>query len=711
MSSSHKTPRKIIKSFLVVGTKDLQKYNVLTTNDGPQLSFIQNINILITNIQIKSNHLELKNEKWFKILNSNCWLRFQYETSYIDPITDLLIHECETYEDKYLLMPIKLYDEGYRPVRIMFHKFNNKNISIRDIPNIVAEERSFKRSNNSMYAIIPMNYNCKNILGLQKKKLGVLILINRKTKFLPIQQIIFQKKPEEKSYRFSILRHKSPYSYKYLPEIIDTYPPNEDKNPSIALFCFPDGIHIKEKFETPKCFNFVLTDELGIRTYGAVLIFTQEIDIRLSDSFVPNYCPDNKTFFIEKAICVLSNFPFYYNSLLFLREIYNITEPKSFGNIPIERAVCTFVDSLYFQSYDKLLRFNINKKDIDFYRIPNYGKIWDTNDKYLETLFRLLSYENILTAWEGLLLEKKLYIICSSKNVLSQIAHALINLLFPFKWIHVYIPILPEQLKIFIDSPVPLIIGIFFHIEINELPQDSLILNINKNCFENYKEKLPPLPQKFTKNLMSKLYKLKEQYKFDNPVNVENWITNQEEALIYLGPDISLFPKIDTCEIRDAFYSFFLAMFKNYEKYLSYKNKIAEVENVFLKENFLRDNNSLEPNSFLSLFCETTLFSQIVDSFSVEENNINSSFAFFIESIKKGKGKNKYYLSKIIPQNVVFAPKIDISDLNGKKFNYPEFPNFDTKLFIKSEAPKIPYKSKFLYAKDEWCFAPFFLLY
>ena len=707
MSSQNKTPKKINKSFLVVGTKEIQKYNLSTGVEEPQLSFIQNVNIFITNIQTKKDHLELKNEKWFKILNnSNGWIRFQYETSYINPITDLQIHECDLYGDKYLLLPIKLYDEGYRPIRIMYYKFKSKNIDFSSIPNIIPEERSFKRSENSSNVLIPINYNCKNILGLPTKKLGVVMLINRRTLLLPIKQIIFQKRPEEKSYRFCILRHNSPYSYKYFPEIIDTYPPNENKNPSIALFCFPDGIKILEDFETPKCFNFVLTDELGERTYGAVLIFSQEIDIRLSESFIPNYSPENKTFYIQKAICVLSNYPFYYNSLLFLREIYNITEPKSAGIIPIERAVCTFVDSLYLQSNDKLLRFNINKKNIDYYRIPNYGKIWDTNDKYLETLFRVLSYENIITAWEGLLLEKKLYIICSSKNVLSQVANALINLLFPFKWIHVYIPILPQQLKIFIDSPVPLIIGICFHIEINELPQDSPILNINKNCFENYKEKLPPLHPKLSKVLMSKLSKLKEQYKLDNPINVDMWITNQEEAIIYLGPDTSLFPKIDTCEVRDAFYSVFLTMFKNYEKYLSYKNNITEVENIFLKENFLRDNNSLETDSFLALFCETALFSQFVDSFSVEENNINSSFAFFIESIKKGKGKNKYFLSKIIPKNIVFAPEIDISDLRGKKFNYPEFPNLDANLFLKYEAPKIPYKSKFMYAKDEWCYSP-----
>ena len=706
MSSSKKTSKKIIKSFLVIGTKEFQKYNLLTTNDQSNLSFIENINIININLPTKRDHLEIKNEKWFKILNNtNCWIRFQYESRYINPITDLILHECDSYGKDYLLLPKKLYDEGYRPVPIIYYNNAIKNIDMEYMPKIIEEQRSFQKF-DSFNVLIPMNYNCKTLMNLPSKKLGVVLLINRKTKFLPLKQLIIQRRPGEKSYRFCILRHNSPYSYKYFPEIIDSYPPNENNNPSIALFCFPDGIKIKDNFETPKCFNFVLTDELGDRTYGAVLIFSQEINITLEESFIPIYSPENKKYFIQKAICVLSNLPFYYNSLLFLKELYNIIETGSNRIIPIERAICTFVDSLYLQSNDKLLRFNINNKNIDYYRIPNYGKIWDTNDKYIETLFRLLSYENIITAWEGLLLEKKLYIICSSKNVLSQIANALINLLFPLKWIHVYIPILPERLKVFLDSPVPSIIGIFFHIEINELPQDGLILNINKNCFENYKEKLPPLPSKLNKILMSKLLKLKDQYKLDNPINTESWISNQEEALIYLGPDTLLFPKIDTCEIRDAFYSFFLALFKNYEKYFPYENKIVGVENVFLRDNFLKEHNSSEANSFLFLFCDTALFNQFVDSFCIEENNINSSFAFFINSIKSGKGKNKYYLPKIIPKNVVFAPKIEIGDLNGRKFNYSEFPKLDKNLFIKSEAPSIPYRSKFLYAKDEWCFSP-----
>ena len=702
-----KTLNKIINSFYVVGINEMniQKYNDSNINDESSLYFIQKMDIINTNINIKKDVYNESNQKWIRLNASNIWLRLHYSDCYTDPITDLRFQECDIYSDGNLLLPSNLYKNGYRPIKII--KYENATNNIKDAPKINQEEITFPKLNDK-FVLVPSEYNTKIFFNLQNNKKASLILICRKTIFLPIKDIIFQQKQGQNSFNFAIFRYDSPYSYKYMPVVLDTYPQNENPNKSVGIFCFPEGVAVKDKFYTPKCFSFVLTDEVGERTYGSTLVFAQEICISLREAFIPSYDPPDKTLYCQKAICILSKYPFYYNCLLFLQEIYNMIDSKKSYKIPIERAICTFVDSLYIQSYDKLLRFNINNKDLDFYRIANYGKLWDTNDTYLETLFRLLSYEQIITAWEGLLLEKKLYLICSSKAVLSHVANALINLLFPFKWIHVYVPILPEKLKLFIESPVPLIIGISFHIEINELPTDSLILNINKNCFENYKEKIPPLPPKLNKILMTKLNKLKEQYDLDNPHYVEKIIFNLEEAVIYLGPDISLFPKIDTSEIRDAFYNVFIAMFKNYEKYFSWLKQsinLIGTQSTFLKENFLKEFNSLENNSFLYLFSETTIFSQFIDSFGIAQNNIKSSFAYFIESIKKGKGKNKYFLQNIVPKNVVFAPKIEISDLNGKTFSYSEFPELKKTLFIQHEIPKTPYKSKFLYVKDEWCYS------
>ena len=100
-----------------------------------------------------------------------------------------------------------------------------------------------------------------------------------------------------------------------MPAILDTYPNNEEPNQSVGLFCFPEGIQIKDKFEQIKCFNFVLTDELGERTYGSTLNFMEEISISLREAFIPTYDDPNKTFYCQKAICILSKYPFYYNCL------------------------------------------------------------------------------------------------------------------------------------------------------------------------------------------------------------------------------------------------------------------------------------------------------------------------------------------------------------------------------------------------------------
>ena len=702
-----KIPNKIIKSFYVIGVneKKPQKYDITDIKDEISLRFIQNIDVISVNIKMKNDKYESENEKWIKIPNStNYWLRYEYIDSYIEPITDLRIHECDFFSDKYLLLPRNLYDIGYRPAKLT--KFDNTSNDINDFPKIVHEERSLSQLNDK-YVLVPLEMDSKSKLNILNKKKFPILLICRKPIFLPLKEIIVQKNKINQKFQFCVLRHKSPYLYKYLPEILDIYPMKEERNQAVAMFCFPEGVQIKDKFETPKCFNFVLTDQIGERTYGSVLVFNQEISLSFAEAFIPSYEQSNKTYFCQKALCVLSKYPFYYNCLSFLKEIYTISEPNSISEIPIERAICSFVDSLYIPPYNKLLRFNINNKNIDFYRVAKYGKLWDTNDKYLETLFRLLSYEQIVTAWRALLLEKKLYLICPSKSVLSQVSHGLITLLFPFRWIHVYVPVLPEKLKLFIESPVPLIIGIPFPISNDEYPKDGLILDISKNCFINYTEEIPPLPPRLNKLLMNGLNKLKEEYDLDNPQEVEKIILSSEELVLYLGPEDYSFPKIDISELRDVFYNVFVNMFRNYEKYFSWNNKKTDnligTENVFLKENFLKDFYSSEENSFLSLFSETILFSQFVDSF-MEKNNIKTSFAFFLESIKRGKGKNKYFLENIIPNIIIFAPPINITDLNSRTFRYPEFPKLDSNLFITYEIPKIPYKSKFNYLKDEWCY-------
>ena len=440
------------------------------------------------------------------------------------------------------------------------------------------------------------------------------------------------------------------------------------------------------------------------------------MSIQLKENFIPffdEYDPKTqkrKYYFIQKAICVLSKFPFYHNCLQFLKQLYRIqTASKSL--IPLERAICAFVDALYLQSQERV-RFIIGEEKLDFYRIANYGELWDTKDNYLEVLFRVLSFKQIVTAWQALLLEKKLFLLCSSKATLAFVAHGLINLLFPFKWIHVLIPILPEKLKLFIDTPIPLIIGISFPIDLNDFPNDALILNINENKFENYFSTLPKLKGKLQAILENKLRKLKEKYLLDNPIKSEKWMDYQDEA--FPSFELENNNKIDTTEIRDVFYSVFISIFKNYNKFIDWdiinqnlnNNNSSQddiISKCFKKKEFLKSHSSTEENDFISLFSETSLFNQFFEPFL--KMKTDGPMGYFLECIKNRKNDKKVYLQEIIPEKIRTLPEIDISDLKGETFFHVVFPNkLKQNLYIKSAKPKRPFKSRFIKYEDEWCF-------
>ena len=708
MTDSIEEKNKIIKSFYVIGLNEslIQKYD----DNAKTPCFVQDMDILVKDLPHNYKPLN-EDEKWILLIKEkNVWLRIKYNNNYVSPITELIMVECDYESPEYLLLEKKYIDDKYKPINVILFKDEEKNEENETFP--IMNEFGLHKEYSDVYVKIPSYLNVKELLNLSTiHSKSAVLLITRKNTSLPIKEIQIIKK-NNGNFNFGIVKNKSPYSFKYKPEILDQYPPDIEKNSSVSMFCFPEGLSISDQYKMPRWFNFVLTDEVGERTYGSTLTFWEEIDIKLKEYFVPYYDEfDKKTkkrkyYFIQKAICVLSRFPFYHNCLIFLKQLYRI-QTASKTKIPLERAICSFVNSLYIQSNDEIVQFIIGEEKLNFYRISNYGDLWDTKNTYLEVLFRVLSFKQIITAWQGLLLEKKLFLICSSKATLSCVAHALVNLLFPFKWIHVLVPILPEKLKLFIDSPVPLIIGISFDVDLKDFPNDALILNINTNRFENYYSQIPKLKGKLQAILEKKLKDLKKNYNFDNPVNADKWMDYQDEAFPSFELDRHI--KVDTTEIRDAFYSVFIAMFKNYNKYIDWEitNKSNQdeedlTEKVFKKKVFLKDHSANDENDFIALFCETSLFNQFIELFL--KIKTDGPMGYFLESIKK-KSDKKVYLPKIIPEKLVILPEIEIRDLNGQTFYHKEFPSkLQKNLYINVQRPKRPFKSKFVKYEDEWCY-------
>jgi hypothetical protein len=129
---------------------------------------------------------------------------------------------------------------------------------------------------------VPKAFNIKDILKLSTDK-GAVLTVCREKINLPLSDITIIDSPGNTK-RIGVQKTKDPFTFKYLPEVLDIYPPEGLYNPGIAMFCFPEGIYIKKHSDMPKCFSFVLTGAKGERTYATCLIFSEEIQRGLLNS-------------------------------------------------------------------------------------------------------------------------------------------------------------------------------------------------------------------------------------------------------------------------------------------------------------------------------------------------------------------------------------------------------------------------------------------
>ncbi|CAI6098436.1 hypothetical protein V2G26_001042 [Clonostachys chloroleuca] len=94
----------------------------------------------------------------------------------------------------------------------------------------------------------------------------------------------------------------------------------------------------------------------------------------------------------------------------------------------------------------------------------------------LYALFRCLSLENVMALFEYAMSESRIIFLSSHTSMLHLACHALANLLYPFKWASVFIPVLPARLISALEAPCPYIVGIERRYDRIELPEDDYVL-------------------------------------------------------------------------------------------------------------------------------------------------------------------------------------------------------------------------------------------
>ena len=107
------------------------------------------------------------------------------------------------------------------------------------------------------------------------------------------------------------------------------------------------------------------------------------------------------------------------------------------------------------------------------------------NDSNIKLLFSVMNTSIIIKLYCCLLTERKIVLVSETPTLLYKICNGLFKLIFPFEWMHTFIPVIDEEQIDLLEAPVPYVIGLVSVVNnLNELSTrftESVFVNIDTN--------------------------------------------------------------------------------------------------------------------------------------------------------------------------------------------------------------------------------------
>ena len=239
----------------------------------------------------------------------------------------------------------------------------------------------------------------------------------------------------------------------------------------IEKFCYPNALEHPRKSMRPETFTFVLTNPMGGRRIG----FCRRA---LPSGSGPRY---------PEVLCIVSRFPWFslFAKILasladcpprqcmeFLREVCRHGIPKAGERISIPmpslsapglspaRALAPGPPRFAGSGGGGGAGGGAAGSDEVIHLVRPDDNDSPFSDVNFVPMFGRLSLENILTLFGAMLCERRILLISAKLSRISAAAHAAAALLYPFRWQHVFIPVLPVDMLHLTTAPMPFMMGV-----------------------------------------------------------------------------------------------------------------------------------------------------------------------------------------------------------------------------------------------------------
>lgn len=242
-----------------------------------------------------------------------------------------------------------------------------------------------------------------------------------------------------------------------IPVVTERWPPVDIAGAlpfpdGIAPFAFPLGARMVRDGSAnslPLSHSFVTTAADGCRVFGVCLKFFEPV----SDGVAA-----------PRAFMLLSRWPFISAMRRTLAYIFRLSLSSQNSKLPVVERELVYLLSLPAPPAGRaVVQATIGEETIFLRRAAPNSRASAANLHYpLRMLAAALPPQALLMAWHALLLERSVVLVSSTASVLTPAALALTALLYPLRWRHVFVPLLPNAMdpQDVITAPVPFLIGL-----------------------------------------------------------------------------------------------------------------------------------------------------------------------------------------------------------------------------------------------------------
>ena len=455
------------------------------------------------------------------------------------------------------------------------------------------------------------------------------------------------------------------------PEIILRYPLEDTKtlelNNLAATICFPTGIKVCYSEEEPqmiKDYVTPITNQKGERYYMMTYHFYLKME---NDIYAKNYemhplkhhlmkfaddylnmkeddinkemteqiqedlaqaqdLASKDIVYIPYCICLISKYPYVLQMKKCLQTIYSliiINHGIFKEKCKLNHLIMHIINSVPIPDIHNRVLFYIPyfAEGIEI-KCPKLNDLKIMNTR-ISDLLKLFSIDYIVMIFRFLIFEKKILFIDDDYTRLSTVSDNFISLLYPFQWMHTYIPIMSDQMLNYLETFLPFLNGInssliplvkelfqtgdmeendemlLIYIKESKFRLGSTLVGKNIKKYKYVEENVPALPSHLEKELKNKIKKIKQE--------IEDYQKNY--------PNITDLSEFDL-KIRNAFIEMFVEMFHDIDKYMCFLD-----EDVVFNKNLFMESIPKEDKKFYDEFIDTQLFQLFCQNIVKDELN------------------------------------------------------------------------------------------